>query len=76
LTDVSISELTPEQAAFDALNVIQVSTDEINRFYSIFSGHYPSYSAGLSRQLHGLTMHSDTFFLIIHPNRIIKTGFQ
>jgi len=41
-TDVSISELTPEQAAFDALNVIQVSTDETNRFYSIFSDPEPS----------------------------------
>jgi hypothetical protein len=70
-TDVSISELTPEQAAFDALNVIQVSTDEINRFYSIFSGHEPSHSAGLSRQLHGLTMHSDTFFLITQSELLI-----
>ena len=70
-TDVSISELTPEQAAFDALNVIQVSTDETNRFYSIFSDPEPSYPAGLSRQLHGLTMHSDTSFLITQSELLI-----
>jgi hypothetical protein len=35
----TISELTPEQqSAFDALNTLQVSTDEMNRLYSTFSG--------------------------------------
>ncbi len=34
-----ISELTLEQqSAFDALNTLQVSTDEMNRLYSTFSG--------------------------------------
>lgn len=33
------TELTPEQqSAFDALNRIQVSTDEMNRLYSTFAG--------------------------------------
>jgi hypothetical protein len=33
------SELTPEQqSAFDALNTLQVSTDEMNRLYSTFAG--------------------------------------
>ena len=32
-------ELTPEQqSAFDALNTLQVSTDEMNRLYSTFAG--------------------------------------
>ena len=35
----TISELTPEQeSAFDALNTLQVSTDEMNRLYSTFAG--------------------------------------
>lgn len=35
----SLPELTPtERAAFDALNTLQVSTDEINRLYSTFAG--------------------------------------
>ncbi len=35
----SLSELTPEQqSAFDALNTLQVSTDEMNRLYSTFAG--------------------------------------
>lgn len=33
------SELTPkQQSAFDALNTLQVSTDEMNRLYSTFPG--------------------------------------
>ena len=33
------SELTPEQqSAFDALNTLQVSTDEMNHLYSTFAG--------------------------------------
>lgn len=36
---VTTSELTPEQeSAFDALNTLQVSTDEMNRLYSTFAG--------------------------------------
>lgn len=32
-------ELTPaQQSAFDALNTLQVSTDEMNRLYSTFAG--------------------------------------
>ena len=35
----TFSELTPEQqSAFDALNALQVSTDEMNRLYSTFAG--------------------------------------
>ena len=35
----TISEITPEQqSAFDALNTLQVSTDEMNRLYSTFAG--------------------------------------
>lgn len=35
----TISELTPEQeSALDALNTLQVSTDEMNRLYSTFAG--------------------------------------
>lgn len=34
-----VSELTPQQqSAFDALNTLQVSTDEMNRLYSTFAG--------------------------------------
>ncbi|MBL4708490.1 MAG: hypothetical protein JKY48_08645 [Flavobacteriales bacterium] len=34
-----ISELTPEQqSAFNALNELQISTDEMNRLYSTFAG--------------------------------------
>lgn len=39
----TISELTPEQqSAFDALNTLQVSTDEMNRLYSTFPGSVQS----------------------------------
>lgn len=35
----TVSELTPEQqSAFEALNTLQVSTDEMNRLYSTFAG--------------------------------------
>lgn len=35
----TVTELTPAQeAAFDALNTLQVSTDEMNRLYSTFAG--------------------------------------
>ena len=35
----SLPELTPEQqAAFDALNTLQASTDEMNHLYSTFAG--------------------------------------
>lgn len=37
--EATVSELTPEQeSAFDALNTLQVSTDEMNRLYSTFGG--------------------------------------
>lgn len=46
----TISELTPEQqSAFDALNTLQVSTDEKNRLYSTFANiGQPCYPADTS----------------------------
>ena len=41
----AVSELTPEQqSAFDALNTLQVNTDQRNRLYSTFAGgDHPCY---------------------------------
>jgi len=46
----TVSELTPEQqSAFDALNTLQVSTDEKNRLYSTFANiGQPCYPADTS----------------------------
>lgn len=46
----TISEITPEQqSAFDALNTLQVSTDEMNRLYSTFANiTQPCYPADTS----------------------------
>ena len=51
----TLQELTPEQqSAFDALNILQGSTDEMNRLYSTFAGivqpcYPPDTSLTLSR---------------------------
>lgn len=74
--DNPVSELTQEkQSAFDALNKLQINTDEMNRLYSTFANiDQPCYPADTSIEVSQSELQSswNNLFLNIVKFKIVK----